>query len=136
MNWYTVNYLRESELANEHLENARWRLETDGDSLEPLSLLQNRKRRSQYLNFIYQDTAGLSAIQFRFFFSGSYKFPHLVLSDDEIDGTIRAIGSNHPWDRRETQCVSEETVGIIKFFLGRDVSKFFAYDKASNRGIG
>ena len=125
MNWYTINYLRESELANEHLENASWRLETDGVSLEPLSLLQNRKRRSQYLNFIYQDTAGLSAIQFSFFFSGSYKFPQLALTDDEIEGIIRAIGSNRPWERRETQCVSGETVEIIKFFLWRNVSKFF-----------
>ena len=34
MNWYTIKYLRESELANENLENARLRLETDGVSLE------------------------------------------------------------------------------------------------------
>ena len=104
MNWYTINYLRESELANEHLENARWGLETDGVSLEHLSILQNRKRRSQYLNFIYQDTAGLSAIQFRFF-SVSYTFPHLALTDEQIEGIIRVIGRNRKWERRETQCL-------------------------------
>ena len=85
MNWHMVNYLRETELAREPLENASWWLDTNGVSLEPLSLIQNRKRKSQYLHFLYQDTAGLSATQFLNFFSASYKFPHLVLSDDEID---------------------------------------------------
>ena len=76
MIWYTVNYLRETELAREHCENARWWLDTNGVSLEPLSLIQNRKRSSQYLHFLYQDTAGLSATQFLYFFSPSYNLPH------------------------------------------------------------
>ena len=90
--------------------------------LPPVSESLRGVRRKQYLNFLYSDVDGLGAEDFLFFFSESYKVSSLVLTDNEIDGVLRARGSFSLWERRFTQCLPEETHEIIKFYLGDDVT--------------
>ena len=129
MNWYTVNYLRATEENVDALNSARWSIAVRGLELQPVSEALERARREQYLNlnFLYSDVDGLGAEDFLFFFSESYRVSSLVLTDDEIDGILRARGSFSPWERRFTQCVSEDTHEMIKFFLGDDVSLLYYY---------
>ena len=127
MNWYTINYLRETEEVREELDAARWSIAVRGMELEQVSESVEQIRRGQYLHFLYSDVDGLGAQDFLFFFSTSYRTSSLVLTDDEIDGILRARGSFSPWERRFTQCVTEDTADIIKFFLGDDVSLLFNF---------
>ena len=123
MNWYTINYLRETEEVRDELDAAEWRLIVNGFSRESVTGALEMKRRQQYLDFIYRDTSGLGAQEFLYFFPSGYKVDCLVLTDYEVQGILGARGSHSPWELRRTQCVSDETSNIIEFFLGKDVSE-------------
>ena len=66
MNLYTVNYLRETEEVRDQLDAAEWKLHLKGFNREPVTGALERKRRQQYLDFIYLDTSGLGAEEFLF----------------------------------------------------------------------
>ena len=67
MNWYTVNYLRETEENRGQLDAAEWKLNVNGFNREPVTGALERKRRQQYLGFICLDTSGLGAEEFSLF---------------------------------------------------------------------
>ena len=125
MNWETKNYFRGNAENSEDLDNARWKCSSSGVLLEPVSGALERIRRSQYLHFIYEDTSGLGPVEFIYFFSQSYKYIFLVLSDDEVWGILRAHGSYSSWEMRCTQCVSKHTIEVIEFFFGKKMSVNF-----------
>ena len=115
MNWYTVNYLRETEEVRDQLDTAEWKLGLNGFHREPITgALESR--RQQYLGFIYLGTSGLGAEQF-LYFSTVYKADFLVLTDDKVQGILGARESSSPWELRKTQYVSDETSEIQEFFL-------------------
>ena len=116
MNWYTVNYLRETEEVRAQLDTAEWKLGVNGFHREPITgALESR--RQQYLGFTYLGTSGLGAEESLSFFSSGYKADFLVLTDDKVQGILGARERSSPWELRKTQHVSDETSEIIEFFL-------------------
>ena len=116
MNWYTVNYLRETEEVRDQLDTAEWKLGVNGFNREPITgALESR--RQQCLGFTYLGTSGLGAEESLSFFSTGYKADFLVLTDDKVQGILGARESSSQWELRKTQYVSDETSEIQEFFL-------------------
>ena len=88
MKWYTVNYLRETEKNRDLVDAAQWKLVFNGFDWEPVTGALERKRRQEYLGFIYLDTSGFGAEEFLFFFSTDYKADYLSLTDHEVQGIL------------------------------------------------
>ena len=121
---YNLNYLYPNQQMEDDLGHAEFGLSQSGVELEPTSGFRNTMRRYFYRKYLSGDVVGLCAKEFLFYMSTSYHYSRLVLGEEEILGITTAKRFFSPWERRETECVSRETVDIINFFLGKDVRYF------------
>ena len=117
-----INFLEPDQDLQDQLDYAEVKLNQKGIELVPVSGFKKRAREFYYKRYISQEISGLGPDDYIFFMSEAYQHLQIVLGDEEVWALDRVSVMSKPWRRRELNFVSVETLEMIDFFLGLDVS--------------
>ena len=117
-----VNFLEPDQDLQDKLNYAEVKFSKRGVNLDPVSGFKKRSREFYYKRYINQEVWGLKAEDYLVYMSEAYQHLKTVLGDEEVWALDRVTVMSKPWRRHELKCVLVETLEVVDFFLGLDVS--------------
>ena len=117
-----INFLEPDHDMQDELDRAKVEISRRGLELTSTTGFRKMVKSYFYRKYINQEVAGLDADVFLFFMSEGYNDLRVILGDEEVHALDRVSVMEKPWRRRDIQCVSVETLEVIDFFLGLNVS--------------
>ena len=117
-----INFLEPDQDMQDEVHHAEVEVSRRGLELTSTTGFRKKVKSYFYRRYINQEVAGLNADDVLFFMSESYNYVRVVSGDEEVYALDRVSVMEKSWSRRDVQCVSVETLEVVDFFLGLDVS--------------
>ena len=117
-----VKFLEPDQDLQDKLHFAEVKFSQRGVNLVPVSVFKKRSREFYYKRYINQEVWGPEAEDYLVYMLEAYQHLKIVLGDEEVWALDRVSVMSKPWRRHELKCVSVETLEVVEFFLGLDVS--------------